>query len=115
MALLDKEDFTQGVYDVVKNIPSGRATSYGAIAKAIGHPNMSRMVGKVMSKCDSVNGGIPAHRVVNSQGILCGKDAFGNSEEMRRLLEAEGVIVINDRIKNWKTVFWNPSAELLPK
>lgn len=112
MAQLDKEDFTQGVYDVVKNIPYGRATSYGAIAKAIGYPNLSRMVGKVMGACDSANSGIPAHRVVNSQGILSGKDAFGDSKEMQKSLESEGIIVVNDRIKNWKTVFWDPMEEL---
>lgn len=112
MAQLDKEYFAQGVYDIVKNIPCGRATSYGAIAKAIGYPNLSRMVGKVMATCDSENSGIPAHRVVNSQGLLSGKDAFGSSGEMQKLLEAEGVIVTNGRITNWKTVFWDPMKEL---
>lgn len=113
MSQLDKENFTQGVYDVVKNIPHGRATSYGAIAKAIGYPNLSRMVGKIMGACDSALSGIPAHRVVNSQGVLSGKNAFGDSTEMQRLLELEGIVVINDRIKNWKTVFWDPMAELV--
>lgn len=112
MTQLDKDDFTQGVYDIVKNIPYGRATSYGAIAKAIGYPNFSRMVGKVMANCDSVNSDIPAHRVVNSQGVLSGKDAFGSSGEMQRLLEDEGITIIDERIKNWKTVFWDPMIEL---
>jgi len=65
-----------------------------------------------MGECDSSANGIPAHRVVNSQGILSGKDAFGNCGEMQRLLEAEGITVVNDRIKNWKTVFWNPLDEI---
>lgn len=110
MANLDKDSFKQGVYDIVKYIPCGRATSYGAIAKAVGYPNLSRMVGKIMAGCSEKN--IPAHRVVNSQGILSGKDAFGSSGEMQKLLEAEGITVRNDRIENWKKVFWNPLEEI---
>lgn len=110
MANLDKDSFKQGVYDIVKYIPHGRATSYGAIAKAVGYPNLSRMVGKIMAGCSEKN--IPAHRVVNSQGILSGKDAFGSSGEMQKLLEAEGITVKNDRIENWKKVFWNPLEEI---
>ncbi|MDL2262254.1 MGMT family protein [Bacteroidales bacterium OttesenSCG-928-I21] len=109
----EKKAITQAVYDIVKIIPRGRATSYGAIAKAIGYGNMSRMVGKIMSECNSSENNIPAHRVVNSQGFLSGKDAFGDSDEMRKLLESEGIIVINDKIKNWKNVFWNPAEEIL--
>lgn len=109
---IDKVAFIRAVHDVVLTIPRGRATSYGAIAKAIGYPNLSRMVGKVMSKCDSATSGIPAHRVVNSQGVLSAKEAFGNSGEMKRLLEAEGITVVNDRIRNWKSVFWNPMEEI---
>ena len=112
MSKLDKEDFTEAVYEIVKMIPYGRATSYGAIAKAISHPNMSRMVGRVMGECDSAKSGIPAHRVVNSAGILSAKAAFGSSGEMQKLLEAEGVTVVNEKIKNWKTVFWNPMEEI---
>ena len=115
MAHLDKEDFRRGVYDVVRSIPYGRATSYGAIAKAIGYPNMSRLVGRVMGECNFVISGIPAHRVVNSQGVLSAKEAFGNSNEMQKLLEEEGVNIINDRIINWKKVFWDPTEELTIK
>lgn len=107
---LDIDSLRQGVYDIVRYIPRGRATSYGAIAKAAGYPNMSRMVGKIMAGCSEKN--IPAHRVVNSQGVLSGKDAFGSAGEMQKLLEAEGIIVKNDRIVNWKTVFWNPLKEI---
>lgn len=112
MAKLDREDFTQAVYTIVKSIPYGRATSYGAIAKAIGYSNMSRLVGKVMSECPA-NSDIPAHRVVNSQGILSAKDVFSDARKMQELLEEEGVTVKNDRIANWKKVFWNPIDELL--
>jgi methylated-DNA-protein-cysteine methyltransferase-like protein len=109
---VEKESFKQAIYEIVKTIPKGRATSYGAIAKAVGYPHLSRMVGKVMGECDSRNSGIPAHRVVNSQGILSAKDAFGTSGEMQQLLESEGVTVVNDRIRNWKTVFWDPLKEI---
>lgn len=102
----------EAVYEIVQTIPYGRATSYGAIARAIGHPNLSRMVGKIMATCDSANNQIPAHRVVNSQGILSGREAFGFSNEMQQLLEGEGVKVENDRIKNWRTVFWDPLREI---
>lgn len=108
----EKEAFRQAVYQIVRLVPYGRATSYGAIAKAIGYPNMSRLVGRTMSECNSSETGIPAHRVVNSQGILSGKDAFGTSNEMKSLLEAEGVTVNGIRIENWKTVFWNPLEEI---
>lgn len=108
----EKELFVQAVYDIVKSVPYGRATSYGAIAGAIGAPNLSRMVGKIMGQCDSAVTGIPAHRVVNSQGVLSGRAAFGFQGEMRRLLEAEGIIVFNNRIKNWKTVSWDPLNEI---
>lgn len=110
MNKLDKESLRQGVYDIVRYIPRGRATSYGAVAKAAGYPNLSRMVGKIMAGCSEKN--IPAHRVVNSQGILSGKDAFGSAGEMQKLLEAEGVAVKNDRIINWETIFWNPLEEI---
>lgn len=112
MPKIDKDAFRQAVYDIVRTIPYGRATSYGAIARAVGYYNMSRMVGRIMSECNSSEANIPAHRVVNSQGILSGKDAFGNSSEMQELLEAEGVIIINNKIKDWKTVFWNPIEEI---
>ena len=109
---INKEAFILAVYDVVKTIPYGRATSYGAIAKAIGYPNMSRMVGRVMSECNSAETNIPAHRVVNSQGILSGKEAFGNAGEMQQMLELEGITIINNKIQKWKSVFWNPIEEI---
>ena len=109
---IDNEQLRQAIYEIVKLIPSGRTTSYGAIAKAIGHPNLSRMVGRVMSQCDSTINNIPAHRVVNSSGVLSAKDAFGASGQMQQLLESEGIIVINNKIQNWQNIFWNPLKEL---
>jgi len=111
MKRVDKKNFTEGVLQIVKLIPYGRATSYGAIAKAAGYPNMSRMVGRLMGECpDDEN--IPAHRVVNSQGLLSGREAFGNNGEMQTLLEQEGVVIKDNKIVNWKKVFWNPIEEL---
>ncbi|MDR3060720.1 MAG: MGMT family protein [Dysgonamonadaceae bacterium] len=102
----------QAVYDIVNLIPYGRATSYGAIARAIGFPNWSRKVGKIMSECNSSENTIPAHRVVNSQGILTAGNAFGSDGEMQKLLESEGITVKNNRICDWKRVFWDPLKEL---
>ena len=110
MSDFDKEDFVGAVYQMVKTVPYGRATSYGAIARAIGYPNMSRMVGSVLGGCSEV--GVPAYRIVNSQGILSGKDAFGTPTEMQEKLEEEGIRVENNRIKDWKKVFWNPLDEI---
>lgn len=104
------DEFRLLVFQVARLIPEGRATSYGAIANAIGYPTLSRMVGRVLA--NSSRDDIPAHRVVNSQGYLSGKNSFGTPSLMQNLLEAEGVTVINDKIKNWKTVFWNPVIEL---
>lgn len=104
------EELIQAVYEIVLQIPPGRATSYGLIAKAIGYPDHSRMIGKIMS--GSKLQYIPAHRVVNSQGILSAKSAFGLGKEMQELLESEGVMVENNRIKNWRKVCWNPLEEL---
>jgi len=108
---LEKEAFKQAVYDIVRLIPAGRVTSYGAIAKAVGFSNLSRLVGRVMSQCPS-EADIPAHRVVNSQGFLSAKDAFGTSGEMQKRLESESIVVTNHRICNWEQVFWNPIKEI---
>lgn len=107
---LNSEEFRTLVFEVVKLIPKGRATSYGAIAHTIGYPALSRMVGKVMANSSEQN--IPAHRVVNSQGMLSGREAFETLHKMQELLESEGIVIANNRIKNWKKIFWNPLDEL---
>jgi len=111
MVILDKENFKRAVYDIVKLIPFGRATSYGAIAKAAGYYNMSRMVGAIMGDCTEEK--IPAHRVVNSQGYLSGRFSFETPSKMQELLEAEGIKIINNKICNWKQIYWNPLEEIL--
>jgi methylated-DNA-protein-cysteine methyltransferase-like protein len=103
-------EFRELVFEIVGRIPKGRATSYGAIARSIGYPSHSRMVGKALA--DGSVRDVPAHRVVNSQGKLSGKDAFKTPDAMRMLLESEGVTVENNRIKNWRNVFWNPLLEI---
>ena len=106
------KELTAAVYEVVALIPAGRATSYGAIARAIGRPDHSRLVGRIMGACDSMLTGLPAHRVVNSSGELSGRFAFDSPTRMQELLEAEGIPVRNHRIAGWKKIFWDPQEEL---
>lgn len=96
------ELFKQQVWEISKLIPKGRVSSYGAIAKAVGFPNHSRHVGKAMGGCPK---DVPAHRVISSAGTL-------SVVEFQERLEAEGVVVENFRIKNFKKLFWNPLEEL---
>jgi methylated-DNA-protein-cysteine methyltransferase-like protein len=103
--------FFDSVFQVVKLIPSGRVTSYGAIAAYLGAKKSSRTVGYAMNASHSIPG-IPAHRVVNRNGQLTGKMHFSNATEMEELLRKEGVVVENDQIVDFKTLFWDPSIEL---
>jgi methylated-DNA-protein-cysteine methyltransferase-like protein len=107
-----QNDFFQQVYQVVRLIPKGKITSYGAIAKYLGSAKSSRMVGYAMNNSHSQTPPVPAHRVVNRNGILTGKHFFADETEMERLLVAEGQIVKGDTIKNFKENFWDPSIEL---
>ena len=107
MLKINKEAFYKDVYSVVKEIPRGKVISYGEIARLIGCPQHARLVGKALSQV-SPELNLPCHRVVNSQGILSGRAFFGNATTMMKLLESEGIIVINNRVQNWKHVFWNP-------
>ena len=104
-------DFFERVYQVVSLIPKGRATSYGAIANYLGAKKSSRMVGWAMNAAHK-NPTIPAHRVVNRNGLLTGKNHFETPETMELRLKEEGVMVENDAIVNWKTIFWDPTNEL---
>lgn len=111
-SLNDKhKDFFQLVFEVVKLIPKGRVTSYGAIAKYLGTARSSRMVGWAMNASHSLTD-VPAHRVVNRNGLLTGKAHFNPPSMMQTLLEEEGIIIIEDQIQAFKTVFWDPSIEL---
>ena len=106
-----KEDFFSDVYEVVLLIPKGRVTSYGAIGKYLGKHNGARMVGWAMNKSHS-NPSIPAHRVVNRNGLLSGKFHFESPTLMQELLEVEGVEVSDNQIVGFDAIFWDPSVEL---
>jgi methylated-DNA-protein-cysteine methyltransferase-like protein len=106
-----RDDFFQRVYRIAKQIPEGRVTSYGAIANFLGAARSARMVGWAINKCDTRK--IPAHRVVNSKGLLTGKFHFEGTNLMRQLLENEGVTVINNQIQDFQKHFWDPVKELL--
>jgi len=104
-------NFYDMVYQVVRLIPQGRVTSYGAIANYLGTKGSSRMVGYAMQACGGANPPIPAHRVVNSQGLLTGKFHFGG-DLMEQMLKSEGVQVKDDKVVDFKKVFWDPAVEL---
>jgi methylated-DNA-protein-cysteine methyltransferase-like protein len=108
----DTYSFFDNVYDVVRLIPKGRVTSFGAIAAYLGSKGSSRMVGWAMNAAHSVTPPVPAHRVVNRTGLLTGKHHFGSPATMQELLEKENIIVIDDQVKDFKTYFWDPSLEL---
>jgi methylated-DNA-protein-cysteine methyltransferase-like protein len=103
--------FFEKVYEVVKLIPEGRVTSYGAIAAFLGTKGSARMVGWAMNNASKMEG-IPAHRVVNRNGLLTGKHHFPGTRVMEQMLEAEGVQVVNDKIVDFQKYFWDPSVEL---
>jgi len=99
--------FFERVYDLVRQIPEGRVTSYGAIAKALGSGRSARMVGWAMNAAHTRED-VPAHRVVNRTGQLTGKHHFPGTNLMQQLLENEGIEVIDDQIQNFKAVYWEP-------
>ncbi|MBT6252635.1 MAG: MGMT family protein [Flavobacteriaceae bacterium] len=103
-----ESDFFLRVYDVVRQIPDGRVCSYGAIAAHLGMPRSARMVGWAMNAAHS-KPDVPAHRVVNRNGMLTGKHHFGGPRVMQQLLENEGHQIENDQILNFKNSFWDPS------
>ncbi|WP_374165991.1 MGMT family protein [Arcticibacter sp. MXS-1] len=109
---MNKDNFFEMVFEVVRQIPYGRVTSYGAIAEFLGAKRSSRMVGYAMNGAGKATPPVPAHRVVNRAGMLTGKAAFGSTDLMQELLEREGIKVKNDKIVDFKTVFWHPESLL---
>lgn len=105
-------DFFSKVYEVAKLIPPGRITSYGAIARYLGTAGSARMVGWAMNACHSHKDYVPAHRVVNRNGLLTGKNHFDNPNAMLELLEAEGLKLDGDQILDFKEKFWDPAKDL---
>ena len=108
----DKRNFFEDVYEVVKLVPRGRVTSYGAIAKYLGTGMSARMVGWAMNAAHGIDE-VPAHRVVNRNGQLTGKHHFASPNQMENLLTSEGHQVVDDQIINFKGIFWDPMTELL--
>lgn len=107
----EKPNYFDLVYQVVREIPKSRVTSYGAIANYLGLKSGARMVGYAMNAAHNMPD-VPAQRVVNRQGLLTGKAHFGSPTAMQKLLEADGVKVENDRVVDFDKIFWDPEKEL---
>jgi methylated-DNA-protein-cysteine methyltransferase-like protein len=108
----ENSGFFEQVYEVTRMIPYGRVTSYGAIARYLGSPQAARMVGWALNSSHHMEDFIPAHRVVNRNGMLTGKHHFDGQRVMQQLLENEGIQISDDQIINYKDHFWDPSREL---
>jgi methylated-DNA-protein-cysteine methyltransferase-like protein len=107
-----EKDFFQMVYQVVRLIPKGRVTSYGAIAAYLGAKSSSRVVGYAMNGAHNVKPKVPAHRVVNRNGLLTGKHHFDTPYQMQELLEKEKIKVKDDKVVDFKKIYWDPFVEL---
>lgn len=106
------KDFYYQVYEIVRLIPFGRVTTYGAIAKALGAGKSSRLVGIAMNYSHDIIPTVPAHRVVNRNGLLTGKHHFTKHLTMQQLLESEGILVKDDQVQNFQAILWDPMKEL---
>lgn len=104
--------FFEKVYQVVRQVPPGRVTTYGAIARYLGSARSARMVGWAMNQCHTHQDYVPAHRVVNRKGLLSGKHFFDGPHMMQQLLENEGIRVQHDQILSFDEHFWDPATEL---
>jgi methylated-DNA-protein-cysteine methyltransferase-like protein len=105
-------DIYEAIYDIVRQVPRGRVTTYGAIAAAIGMQSGARQVGYAMNHAHGLTPPVPAHRVVNRNGLLTGKHHFGSPDAMQRLLEGEGIAVAGDRVTDFERLLWDPGTEL---
>jgi methylated-DNA-protein-cysteine methyltransferase related protein len=106
------DNFFELVFQVVEKIPKGRVTTYGAIAACLGTKLSARTVGWALKAVPHSTRRVPAHRVVNSMGMLSGRHAFGGPDVMQKLLEKEKIKVVDDKVQDFKTIFWDPSTEL---
>jgi len=104
--------FYDQVYEIARLIPKGRVTTYGAIAKALGAAKSSRMVGTAMIHAHDPRLKVPAHRVVNRNGLLTGKHHYDTPTQMQELLTADGIQVIDDQVQDFEKVYWDPITEL---
>ena len=107
----EKSDFFKKVYAVVRLIPEGKVTSYGAIAQFLGAAKSARIVGYAMNASHQLED-VPAHRVLNRNGVLTGKHHFSTTDAMQRLLEEENVTVVNDQVQDLNKHFWHPADHL---
>jgi methylated-DNA-protein-cysteine methyltransferase-like protein len=107
-----ENDFFIRVYEVVSLIPHGRITTYGAIARYLGSPQAARTVGYALNTSFSYTKNIPAHRVVNRNGMLTGKHYFGGNDVMQKLLEAENIKIVDDKVVDFEEFFWDPNIAL---
>lgn len=107
-----QSDFFEMIFEVVRLVPKGRVTTYGAIAKYLGAKGSSRVVGYAMNASHTAKPKVPAHRVVNRNGMLTGKMHFSTPFEMQELLGKEGIKVIEDKVQNFNELFWDPEIEL---
>ncbi len=107
-----EKPFFEQVYDLVRQIPYGRVSTYGAIAQYLGSGGAARMVGWAMNKAHNQPKPVPAHRVVNRIGVLTGKHHFDGLNTMQQLLKSEGIIVIDNQIQDFQKVVWHPLVEL---
>lgn len=112
MPKVDRNNFFKDVHEVAKLVPKGRVTTYGAIGEYLGLKSSARMVGWAMNAAHG-DGTIPAHRVVNRNGLLTGKFHFNTETRMQELLEKEGVVVVEDKIQDFNIILWSPLKELL--
>jgi len=103
------KDWTETVYEIVRQIPVGKVTTYGRIAALIGTSGSARMVGWAMNKAHNQQPSVPAHRVVNRVGVLTGKHQFGTETAMQEALENEGISIVKDQIVNFEAHLWQPS------
>ena len=108
---IKNDNFFARVYSIVRKIPEGKVTSYGAIAKALGTARSARMVGWAMNASHTLED-VPAHRVVNRKGLLTGKIHFDGTNLMQQLLENEGIKVVDNQIVDFEKVFWEPNVNL---
>lgn len=107
-----EKNFYEMVYEVVRLIPKGRVSSYGAIARSLGAGGSARMVGYAMNNAHGLHPPVPAHRVLNRNGLLTGKFHFVPPELMQQLLENEGHEIIDDKLQDFKTLHWDPALEI---
>lgn len=105
----DNQNFFERVYEIARQIPEGRVTSYGVIARALGAGRSARIVGWAMNAAHNLED-VPAHRVVNRNGVLTGKHHFDGTNLMQQLLENEGIQVVDNQIVDFKKYFWEPDV-----